>query len=877
MESSEAQVTSRTCVTAECHQGWLDNNPPESDVATRNATLDYLPMNLNPKASRYPFYGISAGYFGSIHSIPSFDPNTTDYVGCLGCHKSLQNAHSGPLPATSTCGGCHRQPFFDFNDFLASGHSNSNRTPLRFFDQLGNGTTQAIAFQESLGEPLPLFRADKKTPVTKNQRIEECSVCHNPVLESPRHKRRIAQGNFPSPQVGCPACHTSHIPAPRGDQLAKVDSTVSVSSISGTTVLAVTPEAGREVAYKNLKPYKLDATGAKNFRKGRWDGGSLYARPNRTIISGNGTVSDGAGASTRFTFSVGGFLKRVMPHYTLFISGSAQATATLPAAAVNAGSPVALRADLDMAPFDIISVIDDNTLEISPGVVATRNVTYVRATPPPATGNLSVSIPFSGNFAFEIRDMNTDSETLCGSCHTQSKFKFTAWGKSSRKNTFIDLKRTHNKDILTEWRTSGHANREAPPFAEFSAREFGTSHVTTYPFDMSITGSGGTGTLRNKGNTTYTLTQTPDPNNAYLGVAGNASLPVLINNYACFQCHNGAASINYLKDIQGTAEASVVWGDATVTCYTCHDTHAEGAGKNVRIPVKLSYNSRFVDATTNPRGGINKFLDGTDIPSNAGTGIICLFCHQGRESGLTVYRAIRTANSALDPYTDPGTVISASGINFTNPHYLESGAILWSKNAWEYFFGGTAQEYYSGIPAHQELNCAGCHMTEASPDGLEGGHTFRPSVETCKQCHGQSITSFASIPAVGDYDGDGTVETAFEEIGTLGDAVLGDSGLFGRVKAALAAQGITYNPDSYPYFFNDAGGSFTAWTTNTLSAAFNLSYFFKSGGCVPYHNAFYGAQILQDSLRALGVDTTSHFRGPTNRTATDYRTIAINP
>ncbi len=159
-------------------------------------------------------------------------------------------------------------------------------------------------------------------------------------------------------------------------------------------------------------------------------------------------------------------------------------------------------------------------------------------------------------------------------------------------------------------------------------------------------------------------------------------------------------------------------------------------------------------------------------------------------------------------------------------------------------------------------------------NNLEGGHTWRSSVETCQTCHGTTVTDFKDIPAIGDYDGDGIVKTAFEEIGTINDPVLGDSGLFGQLKAALAGQGIFYDPDTYPYFFSDAGHTtqFKAWTTNTLSAAFNLSWAYKSGGCVPYHNAWYGSQILQDSLRALGVDTAGYFRADIfTRTANDYR------
>jgi hypothetical protein len=667
---------------------------------------------------------------------------------------------------------------------------------------------------------------------------------------------------------------------------------VAVASVSGSTVLTVTPGAGRQVSYRNLKPYKIDpTTGAQDVKKGTWDRGSSFIGPNLTLVSGTGTISDGTGTSTRFTFPGGKFLKKVQVHDALLISGVASATAILPAAAVDAGASVTVEATLDKAGFDIINVIDDNTLEINPGVVATRNVTYVRTTTPPATGNLSVKIPFSGSFTFEVRNMDTKSETLCGSCHTQGKNKFTVWGKKPDK-TLVDLSATHNKDVATQYMKSGHANKEAPPFEEFSARPYGGSHQTIYPFDMSITGSGGPGTLRNGGNTTFRLTQTPNSVNAYLGVAGNTELPAIgNNNYQCFQCHNGMATVDYLMDRQGTANASVVWGDSNPTCYTCHDPHSDGAGKNVRIPVNLSYNSQFLSATflnspaPNSRGGLNKMLDGTDIPSNVGTGIICLFCHQGRESGLTVYIAIRKANAALDPYANPDTTIDATnGISFTNPHYLDAGSIVWSKNAWEYFFGGAAQQYYNGVPAHQELNCTGCHMGEASADGLEGGHTWRPRLETCKECHGQSITSFENIPAVGDYDGDGTVETAFEEIGTLTvitDPVndTGGTGLFGRLNRQLADNSIFYDPNTYPYFFTAAGGttSFTAWTTNTLSAAFNLSLLYKAGNCVPFHNAFYAAQILQDSLRALGVDTAAYNRGPMNRPATDYRTLVTVP
>jgi hypothetical protein len=162
-------------------------------------------------------------------------------------------------------------------------------------------------------------------------------------------------------------------------------------------------------------------------------------------------------------------------------------------------------------------------------------------------------------------------------------------------------------------------------------------------------------------------------------------------------------------------------------------------------------------------------------------------------------------------------------------------------------------------------------MSEANADNTEGGHTWKPRVETCQACHG-SITSVLSVPASADYDGDGQVKTVYEEIGTISP----DTGLFGQVKAALNAKGIVYNPDSYPYFFTTTGGTFTSWTSNLMAAAFNLSYAYKAGNAVYVHNSKYIVQVLQDSLRALGVTPTG-VRPSGERNATDYRTIVVNP
>ncbi len=101
------------------------------------------------------------------------------------------------------------------------------------------------------------------------------------------------------------------------------------------------------------------------------------------------------------------------------------------------------------------------------------------------------------------------------SCHTQGTYKYTKWGEK-QDGTLVNLSPTHNINIGGQFKSSGHADRLAPAWEEFFV--FG-GHNLNWPYDMSITGSGGVGSLRNKGKTTFNLTS-PDNTLAYLSAEG---------------------------------------------------------------------------------------------------------------------------------------------------------------------------------------------------------------------------------------------------------------------------------------------------------------------------------------------------------------------
>lgn len=403
----------------------------------------------------------------------------------------------------------------------------------------------------------------------------------------------------------------------------------------------------------------------------------------------------------------------------------------------------------------------------------------------------------------------------------------------------------HN-EVYQQWAESGHADELAAAWHEFSDQATG-SHKSTYPIKMSNDSAG---------------------------------------NFACFQCHNGIGALSYIKDIILTPAAITVEENATAECATCHNPHEHSATKtnalgvittdhNIRLPEALSFNTSVPSVYR-----VFTFLDGSDIPPRIGNAIICVYCHQGRSSGLVLNTRRFGAGKTK---------------SFENDHYLAAGAVLWGRNGYEYLGRSYSRDVGHNTAASE--GCIGCHM-ENSNTGTEGGHTWKmvneetgvQNVAACNisGCHdglsgvGGPVTAFEDFTFNGvDYDDDGVVEGVAQEIGGFNldpDTGAPLDGLLTAVKVAIetpsiySPNGFKYIPNSYPYFFKVDGVTrpdSTDWTDESLAAAFNLNMLFKTvkqfsplpgggfEGGVNIHNPYYTIQLLVDSLESLGVATAN--------------------
>jgi len=291
---------------------------------------------------------------------------------------------------------------------------------------------------------------------------------------------------------------------------------------------------------------------------------------------------------------------------------------------------------------------------------------------------------------------------------------------------------------------------------------------------------------------------------------------------SCSRCHSAAGLPLYLE--QGVAiEQPTANG---LNCATCHNdltTFTRYEAADATFPSGATLSLTEVDEENGPEANL------------------CLQCHQGRESTVSVNR--RIGDSADDEV--------AEGLGFANVHYFAAGASLFGSEAMgAYQFDGKEyvgrNEHVSGFDT-----CVECHDT----------HALEIKVESCGNCH-DGVSAEEDLAGIrvreADYDGDGdAAEGILGEIETMRDLLLVAMGDYAA--GIEGVDGITYNGHAYPYFFNDADERYGTWTPNLLRAAYNYQYAQKDPGGFA-HNPEYIIQTLYDSLETMGADVSGMTR-----------------
>lgn len=298
---------------------------------------------------------------------------------------------------------------------------------------------------------------------------------------------------------------------------------------------------------------------------------------------------------------------------------------------------------------------------------------------------------------------------------------------------------------------------------------------------------------------------------------------------SCSKCHSADGLPFFLE----TGVTIPVEPSNSMSCSTCHDvTDAEFALYPV---MEVAF----------PSGAVVSY--GEESPSN-----MCLNCHQGRESTISVNAAIAAAGVGDDEVSEV--------LNFRNPHYYSAGA-SWFGTEVQGAYEFEGMEYNSAYEHTRQFDeCSDCH----------NAHALEVVFEECTECH-EEVETAADLRLIRahpddavrfDYDGDGDdAEPIRDELATFESALLE---LILDYANNTVGTAIAYDPHAYPYFFLDTNGNgeadpdeanfgnrYNQWTPSLLRAAYNYQYIAKDPG-VYTHNADYGMQVMYDSIMALG-------------------------
>jgi len=315
----------------------------------------------------------------------------------------------------------------------------------------------------------------------------------------------------------------------------------------------------------------------------------------------------------------------------------------------------------------------------------------------------------------------------------------------------------------------------------------------------------------------------------------------------CAKCHSATGLPEYIANggtelltksgvqITGVVAQPTANGFA---CSTCHD--------EANWPNRYAVTSVPFPSGVSLTFSTEKDADGNLVPVDSN---LCIECHQGRESTVTVnnYLSGKPADT-VDPK-----------ISFKNVHYFAAGATLFgdaAKGAYQY----EGQKYLGQNTVHPLNKCADCHDV----------HQLTVKADACKTCH-TNVSTVADLDKIRattdttDWNGNGDVtEGVYAEIDGFRQALYAAIQAYAEKKAGTP---IVYDANTYPYFMiagpdgkpalNDKGATsaYNAWTPRLLEAAYNYQYSIKDPGAFA-HNPQYVMQFLYDSTKDLGGDVS---------------------
>ena len=310
-----------------------------------------------------------------------------------------------------------------------------------------------------------------------------------------------------------------------------------------------------------------------------------------------------------------------------------------------------------------------------------------------------------------------------------------------------------------------------------------------------------------------------------------------------------------------TAEAFVHWdeeGSVPTSCAKCHSTPgykdyigADGSAANVvdkAAPIGTTVECEACH--TDPENGVVHNHTSVIFPSKVevkdlGPEALCMECHQGRASTVSVDASIAAAGVPDDT--------PSSKLRFINVHYYASAATQFgtvAKGGYEYA-GMTYDARFSHITGYNA--CQTCHNP----------HSLEVELEACNTCH-TGIKDPKNIRYLGsleDYDGDGNMaEGIYYEIETLKEITYEALRVYAR---EVIGKPIAYDALAYPYFFNDkndngvvdsdeadSSNGYGSFSPRLLRAAYNYQVAMKDPNSFA-HGGKYIIELLYDSTLDL--------------------------